>query len=198
MKNSKIIRIKSDKLRMVRNNLRAIIILAVEDEMRRLTCLQFKALNDVKIGKLDKNTSDEIIKRIINNISDLKYALKSSICLCSSCSSKTKDMGFNPIRSSWFCIDCLERSLYTPPDLYKILSKDQLDEFFERLNDQEGINFDGLNWECHSDYRCSKRILTDMGIDSAIQQRFFKFCDIFGGECDCEILMNIAELTTYL
>lgn len=194
MKSIKTVKIRNEKLKAVRNNLRTIIKLAVEDEIMRLTDLQFKALDNFKIGELDKKSSDKKIKEIFNDISDLNHALKSSICICSSCSSLTKDMVFNPNMSAWFCVDCFTRSLYTPKDLLQLLNEEQLYEFFEKLDGPEGCNFNGDNWECNSDYRRARKILMYMGIDLAIQKKFLKLCDILGGGCDCEIMLNIFEM----
>ena len=62
-------------------------------------------MNKMKNKKI-RNLSDEISK--------LSDVFEKSICYCSKCYSKTKDMGYNSLKVLWYCTDCLEQSFYIP------------------------------------------------------------------------------------
>ena len=88
------------------------------------------------------------------------------------------------------------------PDLYEqgrtiicALSKEQLEEFFERLEGSEGCNFteDG-KWICDSKTTSfSKKILINMNIHPDDISNILTIFKLFGGYCDCEILFNAEE-----
>lgn len=78
------------------------------------------------------------------------------------------------------------------------MNKKQIDKFIELLEGKEGCNFhekikddpNSVTWECHHDYRFTKKILKDnfkkINID-----KFIELCKSRGGYCDCEILYNV-------
>jgi len=81
------------------------------------------------------------------------------------------------------------------------MNQDQIKEFLNRLESPEGCNFreevkgkpESIVWNCDSDYKHSRRILTKMSIPKAEQDGFLERCGEHGGHCDCEILFNAEE-----
>jgi hypothetical protein len=81
-----------------------------------------------------------------------------------------------------------------------MLSKEQLEEFFRKLEGPEGCDFKEdakgkITWNCKAgmDKTHAKRILKNMGIPKWQADEFLDLCDEHGGHCDCEILMNAEE-----
>ncbi len=191
MRNKRVIQIKNDRLILIRNNLRLVIWLAFNHKIEDLIDNQSKLLHT----DLDDKNKNIKIRCLGDKISEISDIFEKSICYCSKCYSKTKDMGYNSVKSSWFCIDCLEQSFYMPSQKKDVpLSKLQIKEFFDRLNGLEGCRFDGVNWRCNSDHKYSRKILLKMGINLPDQQKFLNFCDFYGGHCDCEILLNVPQI----
>lgn len=81
-----------------------------------------------------------------------------------------------------------------------MLTKEQLDEFFSRLEGEEGCDFkkdekEETTWKCKGGNDKSKaiEILKKMGISEKDMIEFLCLCDRYGGHCDCEILFNAEE-----
>jgi len=96
------------------------------------------------------------------------------------------------------CMECGEIV-----DSVKLLNKEQIMEFLERLEGQEGCNFrtekvdgeDKTVWECNggNDQSKSKKILKSMEIPKRERDEFLKKCRQLGGYCDCEIIFNAKD-----
>ncbi len=78
-----------------------------------------------------------------------------------------------------------------------MLTKEQKNEFFSRLEGEEGCNFKEdskgkLIWNCKGGNDKSKaiEILKKMGISEKDMIEFLCLCDRYGGHCDCEICFN--------
>ena len=81
-----------------------------------------------------------------------------------------------------------------------MLTKEQLDDFFYRLEGEEGCDFkedaEGkTTWKCKGGKDKSKaiEILKKMGISENVIIEFLSLCESYGGYCDCEILFNAEE-----
>lgn len=81
-----------------------------------------------------------------------------------------------------------------------MLTKEQLDEFFSRLEGEEGCDFKKndkgeTTWKCKGGNNKSKarEILKKMKIPEKDMIEFLCLCDRYGGYCDCEILFNAEE-----
>ncbi len=85
MKSKRTIIIKDPDLRKIRNNLRSLIISACSVE-------KAKALN-TKNGDESKFWA-------------IERPLRASILLCPACFQSDKDMTYNPVLKTWYCIDC--------------------------------------------------------------------------------------------
>jgi len=94
MKKEKKIVIKNPILRTLRNNLRIIIIRAVQNREFELMDLR----HTLDYGEERDNIDKEMEK--------IRNALNSSICLCYNCSSKENDMVYIPFFEEWYCTDC--------------------------------------------------------------------------------------------
>jgi len=82
------------------------------------------------------------------------------------------------------------------------ITKEQLEEFFSRLEGPEGCDFKEdpdpkkkFTWKCKggTDKTFAKKILKEMKIDPDVQIDLLCRCDMHGGHCDCEILFNAAD-----
>lgn len=80
-----------------------------------------------------------------------------------------------------------------------MLTKEQLEEFFSRLEGNEGCDFkedEGkVIWKCKggNDKSKAKEILKKMGISEKVMTEFLSLCESHGGYCDCEILINAEK-----
>ena len=73
------------------------------------------------------------------------------------------------------------------------LTKAQIRGFLYRLAGEEGCQYSGLKWRCGGKgYTYAKKVLNLMDIQLVEQQILFELCKKYGGNCDCEILMNAA------
>lgn len=76
-----------------------------------------------------------------------------------------------------------------------MLNKSQATEFFTRLEGKEGCNFrldndDKYKLNCNRDYKLSVKILNAMSIPHDKQKEFLRVLRIYGGRCDCEIILQ--------
>jgi predicted PP-loop superfamily ATPase len=81
-----------------------------------------------------------------------------------------------------------------------MLTRKQLDEFFSRLEGEEGCDFkkdenEKITWKCKGGTDKSKafEILRKMKISEKEIAGFISLCEQYGGYCDCEILFNAEE-----
>ena len=65
------------------------------------------------------------------------------------------------------------------------LNKEEIRIFFTKLANYP----DG----CLGDYTHSKEILNEMNINQKDQDSFLEICRIYGGHCDCEIILNALD-----
>jgi len=180
------ISIKDERLRKIRNNLRFLLSEIVLDKRKELS---------EQIGVLRKKKNNNIItedqfwknRRVLSDKgSKLLSALNKSICTCSICGSEDSDMVYIPRFEKWYCVDCAaDRGWAKEPELIAKLemSRSDIEHFLDRLRKR------GL---CKHDYRYSRMILSAMGVLGEQQDAFLELCGIYGGYCDCEILMNAA------
>lgn len=89
MKKKRTISIKDPNLRKIRNNLRLVLIKAVQDEESKLYKRRFTS----KSGGREQE---------LNNL------LQNSISKCRRCVSTDKDMTYNPVDGAWYCVDCYD------------------------------------------------------------------------------------------
>jgi len=74
------------------------------------------------------------------------------------------------------------------------LTKAQIRKFLYRLAGEEGCQYSGLKWRCGGkEYNYAKNVLNLMNIPFTEQEILFELCKKYGGNCDCEILMNAAN-----
>lgn len=85
-----------------------------------------------------------------------------------------------------------------------MLSKDQIEDFLNRLYGPEGCNFhyegehksENFRWRCNSADTAkplSRAILKKMGVTQEAADEFLDWCTKHGGACDCEILWNCVR-----
>ncbi len=73
------------------------------------------------------------------------------------------------------------------------ITKAQIREFLNRLSGYEGCQYNGVKWRCDGpEFNFSTKIMNLMKIPSGVQTAFIALCKGYGGNCDCEILMNAA------
>ncbi len=102
MKHKREIRIKSPRLRTLRNNLREIIWL--EWDKRGLWIIQSQSgLIDTKLSQGEKL---KLRKELENKLEQNQKLMKSSIVMCGWCHHRDRDAIYNPSNHQWFCPDC--------------------------------------------------------------------------------------------
>jgi len=75
------------------------------------------------------------------------------------------------------------------------LTKLQIRFFLNKLAGVEACQYNGLKWRCGGkDFEYSRKVLDQMKVSKEIQNLFFEKCKEYGGYCDCEILMNAAQM----
>ena len=74
------------------------------------------------------------------------------------------------------------------------LTKSQIRTFLNELAGENACQYGGSGFRCGGkDHEYSREILDRMKINGEEQEKFLEKCREFGGCCDCEILMNVAE-----
>ena len=181
MKKERAIIIKDPRLRKARNELRTLLKLWKEDKANYLR---------IEASKYSKKGDKQRSRIIRKKISELNLLLKLSICACLHCGHSDKDMIFVPEMRQWLCIECnSERVYYEKLRAGLRISNRELEEYFERLLEDEGIGLTRLGSRCEG-YTASQRILDKMGVEKEVQEQFFELCKYYGGYCDCEIILN--------
>jgi len=75
------------------------------------------------------------------------------------------------------------------------LSKLQIREFLNKLAGEEACQYIGLTRRCGGkEFVYARKILDQMNVTKEEQNKFLEICKEYGGYCDCEILMNAAQL----
>ena len=107
MKRKKTVIIKNERLSQIRNNLRRIIVIAVENQVNKLTN-QIRSIEINTMGKyreLDDSKKGEVSDLRLKR-RRLNWKLRKSICKCLQCGRVEGDMRFNPMVNEWHCPDC--------------------------------------------------------------------------------------------
>lgn len=107
MKKKKKISIKKGHMNQVRNNFREVIVVAVDNQVEKLT----SQIQSIRIdGKGNYRVLDDGKKKIVNELrlarSKLNRKLRESICKCLQCGRIEGDMKYNPASNEWHCPDC--------------------------------------------------------------------------------------------
>ena len=174
--------IRNELLKNLRDNLRKVIINALNHQISNID-EKYEDLFDVvaETGDIPDELADlEEKKQLLNR------SFNESICICNICQKMDKDMVYATRPAEWFCIDCYENKL--PKNMQEKwepkypLSKDQVLEFLNELKN--------VVEQCNTNLNLSKKILTKMGITKKDQKIFLDTVYQYGGHCDCEIMMN--------
>lgn len=107
MKKKKTIIIKNERLSQIRNNLRRIIVIAVNNRIRGLTN-QIQSVRVNGFGNYrELNDSEKgIVLELRVERNNLGRKLKESICKCLQCGRVEGNMIFNLLTNEWHCPDC--------------------------------------------------------------------------------------------
>ena len=98
MKKERVIRIKTPKLREIRNNLRLLLRLNLE-ERRKLLIEEVEKLKDVS------DTKERLIEKR-EQIFRLNEIILHSICKCRVCSSYQNNVVYTRLYDYWLCVEC--------------------------------------------------------------------------------------------
>lgn len=75
------------------------------------------------------------------------------------------------------------------------LSKLQIREFLNKLAGEEACQYNGIQWRCGGkEFVYARKILDKMNVPKEEQNKFLEICKEYGRYCDCEILMNAAQM----
>lgn len=91
-------------------------------------------------------------------------------------------------------IGAIDGLLAEPPSF----SDEEWEQFFDRLAGPEGCDFKeepDFTWHCSggNDKPITKAILEDMLDDEGERDRVLALVDVFGGHCDCEVILNAQD-----
>jgi hypothetical protein len=183
------IRIKHERLRKIRNNLRSLLSRIVLDKRKELREKDRNLWDQKEEGTLSEEHFWELSGKISRESSALLHALNKSICTCSICGTEESDMIYIPRFEKWYCVDCAAESGWDKePELKEKLTmtRAQIRHFL--------IALDGIleHKPCRTDHRYARQVLHQIGIEPEQQEAFLELCGLYGGYCDCEILMNAA------
>lgn len=183
MKKEKVIIIKSPQLRRARC------------ELRPFLKLWKSSISSTLIDEWSfyiENDLEEKALQIRKKMSDLDLMFRLSICYCGFCGRNNQDMIYIPDLRQWICLECNSERVYFEKSKSELLSQMSIDsiiEFLERLAGEEGISLTRSGSRCNG-YTASKRILDKIGLSKEIQDKFLELYHYYGGDCDCEILLN--------
>ena len=110
MKKKRKIVIKDLRLQRVRNNLRQILIGAVQDRRMNLTS-EIDAISRDSEGRLRMNinhSENMELQRLKDIKSQINELTDKSICYCKGCRQINKDMTYNHTLKRWYCVECSE------------------------------------------------------------------------------------------
>jgi hypothetical protein len=109
LKDGRKIIIQNRQLKKIRNQIRSIILCAVDFRLEELLeqMSPFHALEAFWDKKHQLHKELKLAyRRISNEREKLYYDKKKSILFCVLCGQSNKDMVFRANRNEWFCIDC--------------------------------------------------------------------------------------------
>lgn len=110
MKHGRVLAIKNPKLRIIRNNLREIIIAAKSREWYRLSDEDSRIENNIKKSKVEISDSEMKILQGINHEKEkLNRWIKDSICECGHCGEYKTDMVYHTGWRGWWCLKCFKQ-----------------------------------------------------------------------------------------
>ncbi len=108
-----VIKISNPFLKLVRDNLRALILSAINDKKGKLYNRRKNLLfneKGVKILVSDLGPQDlALYEELGEEWWELERRLRRSILLCPLCNSTRKNMVYNPKEDAWFCVECNSR-----------------------------------------------------------------------------------------
>jgi hypothetical protein len=111
MKNERRIIIRNERLKKTRNNLRALLRMAVYDKIEILR--KFDSLYE---GWLELTPEEQKEVALLQGKKHKLYdLLDKSICVCPLCSKADKDMIYIADHDTWYCIECQEKDLIWYP-----------------------------------------------------------------------------------
>ncbi len=183
MKAKKVVEIKTPRFIRLRNELRSLLRLCMED---KVSLLRSESARWRKINNL------ELSRKLRQEIENLHSDFRRSICVCGFCGSIDKNMVFNPNNEHWLCIGCdLHLKEISALGSKIPLKLPQIETFLIDLSRKLDVSKKGSN--CDGTFSYSRFILREMGVEKENLNNFLKLCQNYGGYCDCEILFNAKD-----
>lgn len=183
MRTERLVEIKTPRFIKLRNELRSLLRLCMED---KVSLLRSESAHWRKINNL------ELSRKLRQEIENLHSDFRRSICVCGFCGSIDKNMMFNLNKEQWFCIDCdLHFKEINVLRSKHPLKLPQIKTFLINLSRKLDIGKKGSN--CDGTLSYSRFILEEMGVEKENLNNFLKLCQHYGGYCDCEILFNAKD-----
>jgi len=102
MKHKREIKLKSPRLRALRNALREILYLEWNERARAIV----RAQSDLLDTRLPQSEKLKFRRELETELGENKIIMKSSIVMCGWCHHRDKDAIYNPSNRQWFCPDC--------------------------------------------------------------------------------------------
>ncbi len=106
MKKKRTIILRTPEMRKIRDNLRSLIL-----KVNRT--IQHKINSEIEKIKTHPDYFKDHPPELLNRVKELNIQfwkierpLRASILLCPACFQSDKDMTYNPVLKTWYCIDC--------------------------------------------------------------------------------------------
>ncbi len=105
MKKKRTIILRTPEMRKIRNNIRSLILNANRAVQLRI----YDEIEKIKTPDYFKSHPPELmgdLKKLYEREQQIERAVRASILLCPACFQSDKDMTYNPVLKTWYCIDC--------------------------------------------------------------------------------------------
>lgn len=132
--------VKNPFLKNLRNNLRKIIMLCVESELK----YQYKILKELRSDGFPTKDQEIQLSELSAKNRELYSIYNRSICRCPLCKSSDRDMVYLPNEKKWICTDCFNeiqenerirrtQGFYSTSEMLEQMKKSKKDELRREL-----------------------------------------------------------------
>lgn len=140
MKDKRAIIIKDTRLRKIRDGLRNLLIMAINERVSKLIYEQQSLMNTLERGTRSINnlSTDDLkeYKKAQADEEELKFKLSRSILTCVLCGKSNRDMIYNKTYEAWYCNFCYCLGLASAREYFEVSPNIRLPEDHPFLNEE--------------------------------------------------------------
>lgn len=118
LKHKKVIIIKDEKLRKIRDNLRKLWLTAALERKLSFQKRQSEIIERTHKEGLDPSETRSERIGLVKKMWAVEGPLRASICECPICFNYDRDMVYNPITKKWYCEICYNRNHFCLSHLF--------------------------------------------------------------------------------